>query len=130
MHRTASVCVLGRRSACIPLLERRDWTLTHLENASELVSKAQHGDTQACSELVRQYGPSVFRLALSILGREFVPEAEDVAQKVFLKAHRAIGSFRGEAEFSSWLDRIIFNQAVNLKVRARFQRPHLAESAL
>jgi RNA polymerase sigma-70 factor (ECF subfamily) len=72
----------------------------------------------------------VFRLAVSILGREFIPEAEDVAQEVFLKAHRGIRSFRGDAEFSSWLYRITFNQAVNLKARVRFRRPHADETVL
>jgi RNA polymerase sigma-70 factor (ECF subfamily) len=69
-------------------------------------------------------GAPVFRLAVSILGQEFIPEAEEVAQEVFLKVHRAIKSFRGEAEFSSWIYRITFNQAVNLKARVRFRSPH------
>jgi RNA polymerase sigma-70 factor (ECF subfamily) len=72
----------------------------------------------------------VFRLAVSILGREFTPEAEDVTQEVFLKVHHAIESFRGEAEFSSWVYRITFNQAVNLKSRVRFRSPHADETAL
>ncbi|MFN0105188.1 MAG: RNA polymerase sigma factor [Bryobacteraceae bacterium] len=72
----------------------------------------------------------VFRLAVSILGREFVSEAEDVAQEVFLKVHHAIESFRGEAEFSSWIYRITFNQAVNLKARVRFRSPRQDETIL
>src|SRR4249920_1211829 len=72
----------------------------------------------------------VFRLAVSILGKEFAPEAEDVAQEVFLKVHYAIQSFRGEAEFSSWIYRITFNQAVNLKERVRFRSPHADETVL
>ena len=72
----------------------------------------------------------MFRLAVSILGREFIPEAEDVAQEVFLKVHHAIESFRGEAEFSSWIYRITFNQALNLKARVRFRSPHEDETVL
>ncbi len=53
-----------------------------------------------------------------------------MAQEVFLKAHRALASFRGEAGFGSWIYRITFNHAVNLKARARYQRPHLDEGAL
>ena len=90
----------------------------------------QTGDEQAFAELVRRHSPRVFRLAVSILGREFVPEAEDLTQEVFLKAHGAIRSFRGEAEFSSWIYRIAFNHAVNLKARVRFSRPHADEGAL
>lgn len=66
----------------------------------------------------------MFRLAVSILGREFAPEAEDVTQETFLKAHHALETFRGEAEFGSWVYRIAFNRALNLKERVRFRDPH------
>jgi len=101
-----------------------------VESDSQLVVRAQRGEQQAFAELVRRYRSLVFRLAVSILGKEFIPEAEDVAQEVFLKVHDAIGSFRGEAEFSSWIYRIAFNQAVNLKARVRFRSPHADESVL
>jgi RNA polymerase sigma-70 factor (ECF subfamily) len=100
------------------------------ETDSQLVARAQSGDQQAFAELVRRYRDRVFRLAASILGREFIPEAEDVAQEVFLKVHYAIDSFRGEAQFSSWIYRMTFNQAVNLKARVRFRSPHASETAL
>ena len=101
-----------------------------MEPDSGLVTRAQEGDAQAFAELVRRYREPVFRLALSILGQEFVPEAEDVAQDVFLKVHHALRAFRGEAAFGSWVYRITFNQAVNLKERARFRNPHADDSAL
>jgi RNA polymerase sigma-70 factor (ECF subfamily) len=101
-----------------------------MESDSQLVARAQSGDQQAFAELVRRHRALVFRLAVSILGREFIPEAEDVAQEVFLKAHRAIESFRGESEFSSWIYRITFNQALNLKARVRFRSPHEDETVL
>ncbi len=102
----------------------------HLETDAQLVERAQHGDQDAFGELVRLHSPLVFRLAVSILGREFVPEAEDVTQEVFLKVHHAIASFRGESEFRSWIYRITFNQAVNLKARVRFRDPHEDETVL
>jgi RNA polymerase sigma-70 factor (ECF subfamily) len=101
-----------------------------VQDDSQLVARAQAGDEQAFAELVRRHSTMVFRLAVSILGREFVPEAEDVAQEVFLKVHHALQSFRGESEFSSWVYRITFNQAVNLKSRVRFRSPHSGEAAL
>jgi RNA polymerase sigma-70 factor (ECF subfamily) len=101
-----------------------------MESDSQLVARAQRGDQQAFAELVRRYSALVFRLAVSILGREFIPEAEDVAQGVFLKVHYALESFRGEAEFSSWIYRVTFNQAVNLKARVRFRCPHADETVL
>jgi RNA polymerase sigma-70 factor (ECF subfamily) len=72
----------------------------------------------------------VFRLAVSILGPGFAGEAEEVAQEVFLRVHHALASFRGEAQFSSWIYRIAFNHAVNLKGRVRYRAPHLTELAL
>lgn len=101
-----------------------------MESDSQLVARAQSGDAPAFAELVRRHSSHVFRLAVSILGREFIPEAEDVTQEVFLKVHRTIETFRGEAEFSSWLYRIAFNQAMNLKARVRFRAPHVEERAL
>jgi RNA polymerase sigma factor (sigma-70 family) len=100
------------------------------ENDSQLVARVQSGDQEAFAELVCRYRNMVFRLAVSILGREFVPEAEDVAQEVFLKVHHAIATFRGESEFSSWIYRITFNQALNLKERVRFRSPHEDETVL
>ena len=101
-----------------------------MESDSKLVTRAQSGDQQAFGELVRRHRARVFRLAVSILGREFIPEAEEVAQEVFLKVHHAIKTFRGEAEFSSWIYRITFNQAMNLKARVRFRSPHADETVL
>jgi len=101
-----------------------------VESDSQLVARVQSGDQQAFAELVRRHSARVFRLAVSILGQEFVPEAEDVTQEVFLKVHHAIASFRGEAEFCSWIYRITFNQAVNLKERVRFRSPHEDETVL
>lgn len=101
-----------------------------MDSDSQLVDRVQSGDQQAFAELVRRHSPAVFRLAVSILGREFIPEAEDVAQEVFLKVHRAIADFRGEAEFSSWIYRITFNQALNVKARVRFRSPHVEEAVL
>ena len=97
---------------------------------SQLVARAQAGDQDAFAELVRRHSDHVFHLALSILGLGFAPEAEDVAQEVFLKVHHALPLFRGDAEFGSWIYRITFNHAVNLKARARYQRPHLDDTLL
>ena len=88
------------------------------------------GDQPAFAELVRRYREPVFRLAASILGPEFKGDAEEVAQDVFLRVHHALTSFRGEAQFGTWIYRITFNHAVNLKARVRYQAPHLNETAL
>lgn len=104
--------------------------LTLEESDAQLVTGAQSGDEHAFAELVRRHSALVFRLAVSILGREFIPEAEDVTQEVFLKVHHGIQTFRGESEFRSWIYRITFNQAVNLKARVRFRSPHADDTVL
>jgi RNA polymerase sigma factor (sigma-70 family) len=104
----------------------------HADRSDEwLVERCREAaDDTAFAELVRRYREPVFRLAVSILGQQFAPEAEDVAQDVMLRLHHALGSFRGEARFGSWVYRIAFNQALNVKARARHRKPHLDDDAL
>ena len=104
--------------------------MIRVDSDSQLVARAQGGDQDAFAELFRRHSDRVFRLALSILGQGFAAEAEEVAQEVFLKVHHALASFRGESEIGSWIYRIAFNQAVNLKARARYRRPHLDDTVL
>jgi RNA polymerase sigma-70 factor, ECF subfamily len=87
-------------------------------------------DEAAFAELVRRYRGPVFRLAVSILGQEFAPEAEDVAQDVMIRMHRALGSFRGDAKFGTWIYRIAFNHALNVKARVRYRAPHVSDESL
>ena len=101
-----------------------------MNSDSQLVARAHAGDQEAFAELFHRHSDHVFRLALSILGQGFAAEAEDVAQEVFLKVHHALSSFRGESQVSSWMYRITFNHAVNVKSRARFRRPHLDDTVL
>jgi RNA polymerase sigma-70 factor (ECF subfamily) len=75
---------------------------------AKLVSMAQTGDFSAFEELVRRYRNDVFGLANHFLrNRE---EAWDISQEVFIKAHQALGSFRGDASFKTWLLRITANR--------------------
>ena len=105
---------------------------SYTERADEwLVERCRESaDEAAFAELVRRYRGPVFRLAVSILGQEFAPEAEDVAQDVMLRVHHALRSFRGEARFASWIYRIAFNQALNVKARARYRAPHVSDQVL
>jgi RNA polymerase sigma-70 factor (ECF subfamily) len=101
-----------------------------VESKSGLVARAQSGGQQAFADLFARYRDPVFRLAVSILGQGFTAEAEEVAQEVFLKVHHALASFRGEADVGSWIYRITFNHAVNVKARARYRKPHVEDTAL
>lgn len=84
-----------------------------------LVEKVQQGDQQAFNLLVIKYQHKV----ASLVSR-YVPQADvpDVAQESFIKAYRAIASFRGDSAFYTWLYRIAVNTAKNYLV-AQDRRP-------
>ncbi|WP_369815000.1 RNA polymerase sigma factor [Deinococcus sp. Leaf326] len=63
-------------------------------------------DERAFEALVRRHAPAVHRLAASTVGPG---AADDVVQEVFIAAHRGLKSFRGEAQFSTWLHRVTLN---------------------
>ncbi len=76
-----------------------------------LVKRIRDGDETAFQELVNTYQNRIYGLCYRFLGdRE---EAEDVAQDVFLTVFRAIGSYRGEGRFFTWLYRIASNNCKN-----------------
>ena len=87
-------------------------------------------DQAAFAEVVTRYRDRVFRLCVSILGQEFVPDAEDAAQEVFVRVHHSLGSYRGDAAFGTWLYRITFNHALNVKARMRYRAPHVTTDVL
>ena len=102
-----------------------------METDEALIARCRDGGaSQAFAELVRRYREPVYRLAVSILGPGFRADAEEVAQEVFLRVHHSLAGFRGQARFGTWIYRITFNQAVNLKARVRDRAPHLSEEVL
>jgi RNA polymerase sigma-70 factor, ECF subfamily len=80
----------------------------------QLVERAQRGDKRAFELLVAKYQRKLGRL-LSRLVRD-PAEVEDVTQEAFIKAYRALPSFRGESAFYTWLYRIGINTAKNYLV--------------
>jgi RNA polymerase sigma-70 factor (ECF subfamily) len=77
----------------------------------ELVRRVQQGDSKAFDLLVRKYQHRI----VGLIGRYIADwsECQDVAQETFLRAYRAIGNFRGDAQFYTWLHRIAVNTAKN-----------------
>jgi RNA polymerase sigma-70 factor, ECF subfamily len=73
----------------------------------ELVSKSIGGDVDSFNQLVLRWERPIYALAYRVIGRE--EDARDVCQETFLRAFRALGGFRGQAKFSSWLYRIALN---------------------
>jgi len=75
------------------------------------VDRLRQGDPRAFEELVIAYQHRVFGVALRMLGSR--AEAEEAAQEVFLRAHRAIADFRGDAKLSTWLYAIASRLCMN-----------------
>ncbi len=69
-------------------------------------SEDARSDGTAFETLLRRHAPAVHRLAASVVGHS---SADDVVQEVFVSVHKHLGSFRGEAKFSTWLHRITLN---------------------
>ncbi len=77
----------------------------------DLVRLAQAGDVEAFGELVERNRRAVFRAALACVGSP--AEADDVAQEAFVTAYRKLGTFRGEAQFRTWLLSITWRKAID-----------------
>jgi RNA polymerase sigma-70 factor, ECF subfamily len=86
----------------------------------QLVQRVQAGDKTAFNLLVVKYQHRVLKLVSRFVND--AAEAEDVAQEAFIKAYRAIPSFRGDSAFYTWLYRIAINTAKNALVSNR-RRP-------
>ena len=86
----------------------------------ELVRRVQHGDKQAFDVLVRKYQQKIVKLISRYIRDQ--DEALDVAQETFIKAYRALATFRGDSAFYTWLYRIAINTAKNYLV-AQSRRP-------
>jgi RNA polymerase sigma-70 factor, ECF subfamily len=86
----------------------------------ELVRRAQRNERGAFDLLVLRYQHKVVKLVARLLRDP--AEAEDVAQEAFVKAYRALGSFRGDSAFYTWLYRIAVNTARNT-MASRQRRP-------
>lgn len=90
------------------------------DSDQQLVVRVQKGDKRAFDLLVIKYQHKI----LSIISRYIKDSAEihDVAQEAFIKAYRAIGNFRGDSAFYTWIYRIAINTAKNYLV-SRGRRP-------
>ncbi len=77
---------------------------------AELARRVAAGDNAAFEQLMRRHNQQLFRTARAILRDD--AEAEDALQEAYLQAYRTLGSFRGEARLSTWLARIVANEAL------------------
>ena len=92
-------------------------SLSRVEPSDEaLVERLRGGDLGALEALMRRHNRLLYRTARAILRDD--AEAEDAVQEAWLRAYRALETFRGESRFSTWLVRIAANEAL-MRRRAR-----------
>jgi RNA polymerase sigma-70 factor (ECF subfamily) len=93
----------------------------------ELVQEVRNGRRQAFTELMRRYQERVYWVARRIVGSH--DDADDVVQETFVKAYLALGEFRGDSSFFTWIYRIAVNLSLNA-LRKRQVLNYLHESEL
>lgn len=77
---------------------------------AELIARAAAGDGAAFEAIMRRHNQLLFRTARSVVRND--SEAEDVVQEAYLRAWRALGTYRAESKLSTWLVRITTNEAL------------------
>lgn len=83
---------------------------TQLED-EVLVSRAQRGEATAFEELVRRYQDRIYSTIYNMTSNH--EDAGDLAQETFIKAYRALNSFKGDSSFYTWIYRIAINKTLN-----------------
>lgn len=82
-----------------------------------LIQRCKEGDLDSFNELVARYEKRVFNFAYRMAGNW--DDANDVAQEAFIRVFNSIGTFRGDANFATWLYRIVTNVYLDERKRAK-----------
>lgn len=83
----------------------------------KLIERAQAGDADAYSQLVKAYEPRMTRTALRVV--RDVQDAQDTVQQAFTAAWVNLGKFRGDSQFSTWITRITINEGLGVLRRRK-----------
>ncbi len=98
------------------------------EAERDAIAACRRGEREAFDVLVARYQRPIYRLCYRYVNSH--EDANDLAQEVFLKAWRAIGRFRGDSAFSTWLFRIAVNACLNFRALRRPETRELPETLL
>ncbi len=93
----------------------------------DLVARARDKDFAAFEELVDRYEDKIFRLAFRFVRNE--TEAKEIVQDTFLLVWRKLDTFKGDAQFGSWLYRVATNAAL-MRLRAQRRHPEISTEEL
>ncbi len=86
-------------------------------NECAVIQRCKQGDLSAFDELVRMYEKQVYNFAYRLAGN--YDDANDIACEAFIKVFNAINTFRGDANFSTWLFRIVTNLYLDERKRSK-----------
>lgn len=89
------------------------------EEEQRCIARTLKGDAEAFAPLVRAYEPGIYGLCFRMARN--TEDAQDLTQEIFLRAYRALGSFRGESRFSVWLYRLGHNVCLDFLRRRKRQ---------
>ena len=94
---------------------------------NEIIRSVLRGNVNDFEKLVTAYEKNVYNIALRMVGDP--DDAADMTQETFIKAYRALSSFRGDSKFSSWLYRIASNVCLDF-LRSRSRPPQVSLSTV
>jgi RNA polymerase sigma-70 factor (ECF subfamily) len=101
-------------------------TVSDREDDREAILACQRGDRAAFDRLVERHQREIYRLCFRYVNNH--EDANDLAQDSFVKAYKAIGRFRGDSAFSTWLYRIAVNTCLNFRSARRIAQEELSET--
>jgi RNA polymerase sigma-70 factor (ECF subfamily) len=92
---------------------------------AELIRRARGGDRQALDELVQRHYRNVFNLAFRLANN--YDDAQDILSEAFIRVHNALPTFRGDANFTTWLYRIVKNVFLDERKKQRVRNHNSLE---
>lgn len=89
----------------------------------QLIERCRNGDREAFDELVRRYERQAYNLAYRLSGN--YDDASDVVVEAFVRAFQGLHTFRGDANFGTWLHRVVVNTFLDMRKRSK-GRQHIS----
>ncbi len=89
-----------------------------------LVMRAKAGDLSAYDELIQRHQQRIYGLCYHLTSNH--EDANDLAQDAFIKGWKALGSFKGDSSFYTWIYRVAYNSCLNHLKTRRNRTPHLS----
>jgi len=89
-------------------------------NEEKVIESIKNGDTKQYELIIRKYNQRLYRIARAIIKED--SEVEDILQDTYLKAYQALSQFQNKSQFSTWITRILINNAnARLKKKQRIE---------